>query len=508
MTTYIIRRLLLMIPTLIGITFMVFMLVSLAPGGIGAAVQAQTSGGNFQANSGVAVQAAYLEDRYGLKDPRILQYLRWLGRISPIKFGQRDQLRPNGEVVRSPRPIPAPPLHQWFGTLPAAPKVERTDLTGVSITDRALQFRVLERQYIEARFSSIESNTIFQGRAVQYARAIGRTDAIDDKLLPRYDVLAKAEQKTDTPEWVALEAQGKASIAAYEEALKAHSRLKAYFESGPFEPAGIGLIPGVLSVAWPDFGTAFSNGRPVLEQILDALPVTILLNFIAIPIIYLVAVPSGILASVRKGSWFDYGLGSLYIMLYSFPVVLAGVLCVGFLANRDFLGWFPAANLSSQESVDFRFLPSFANGFERGWLLDRIWHICLPVLCLVYTGFAVLSKQTRAAMLENFNADYVRTAKAKGVAHNDVVFRHVFRNSLIPLITIFVSVFPSMLAGSIIVERIFTVPGMGSLLLNAAYNRDIELMLANTVMIGVVSLVALLLADILYALADPRVVFD
>jgi ABC-type dipeptide/oligopeptide/nickel transport system permease component len=129
-------------------------------------------------------------------------------------------------------------------------------------------------------------------------------------------------------------------------------------------------------------------------------------------------------------------------------------------------------------------------------------------MCLTYTGFAVLSKQTRAAMLENFNADYVRTAKAKGVSAKDVIFRHVFRNSLLPLITIFVTIFPAMLAGSVVVERIFSVRGMGWLVIEAITLRDRELILANTVIIACVNLFALLLADLLYALADPRVSYE
>ena len=510
MTTYIIRRLLFMIPTLIGITFLVFMLVSMAPGGIGAAIQAQ-AGGSFQANSGVAIQAAYLEDRYGLKDPRVLQYLRWLGRISPVKFGQRDQVLPNGEVVRSPREIPEPPLWNWFAeALPQAAAVPTTTLDPASTAEqRVNRYRQLERRYVEARFNAIAATTLLNGQLVAYARAADIPGAIDAKLQPRPDVLNKHSPRKDLPEWSKLQSLGSDAIAAFAQARTAQAEFKSYFDAEPFELYGVGIVPGLVSLAWPDFGVAFSNSRPVLEQIVERLPVTLTLNLVAIPIIYLVAVPSGILASVRKGSWFDYGLGSFYIMLYSFPVVLAGVLCVGFLANKDFLGWFPVGNLNAQGSGEFRFLPAWGEaGFERGWLLDRIWHLCLPVMCLVYTGFAVLSKQTRAAMLENFNADYVRTAKAKGVEYKDVVFRHVFRNSLIPLITIFVTVFPSMLAGSVIIEKIFSVNGMGSLLLEAAYNRDLELILANTVMIAVVNLLALLLADILYAVADPRVAYD
>ncbi|MDZ4753614.1 MAG: ABC transporter permease subunit, partial [Phycisphaerae bacterium] len=145
---------------------------------------------------------------------------------------------------------------------------------------------------------------------------------------------------------------------------------------------------------------------------------------------------------------------------------------------------------------------------QERWLLDTLWHVCLPVTCLVYTGFAILSKQTRAAMLENANADYVRTAKAKGLSRRDVTYRHVFRNSLLPLITMFVTVFPATLAGSVVIEKIFSVPGMGSLVLEAINLRDRELVLANTFVIACVNLLALLLADLLYAAADPRVTFE
>ncbi len=233
-----------------------------------------------------------------------------------------------------------------------------------------------------------------------------------------------------------------------------------------------------------------------------------LLNFIAFPIIYLIAVPTGILAASRRGSWFDIGSGGLFVALWSVPVVWTGTLMIGYLASDQYLGAFPASGLSDAAAVRWTYLPSWRpdGHFEPGWLLDRIWHICLPVTCLVYGGFAILAKQTRAAMLDNFSADYVRTAIAKGVPRGTVTLRHVFRNSLLPIITMFVTIFPSMLAGSIVVERIFSVPGMGSLLLEAINARDRELILANTLMVAVVNLVALLLADILYAAGRPRVV--
>jgi peptide/nickel transport system permease protein len=509
MTTYLLRRILLMIPTLLGITFLVFMLVALAPGGIGAAVMAQ-AGGSFQANSAVAVEAARLEDRYGLSDPKVIQYLRWLGRISPVKFGQRDQVMPSGEVIRSPKPIPQPPLASWFtSALPAADPGEPV-VPAAAEADRIRQHRELSRQYGEARFAAVAANRLLEGRLVTYAKAANHRDAITSDNRPDLGALARVTPDKSVPAWAEVQAAGDKAVEAYAKAINVQARFAAFFATKPFPQAGVGIIPGALSLAPPDFGVAFSNSRPVLEQILEALPVTIMLNLVAIPIIYIVAIPSGILASVRRGSVFDVGLGSLYIALYSFPVVLAGVLCVGFLANKQYLGWFPVAGINAQDAATYTFLPHYVenDGWHRGWLVDRMWHIGLPVLCLTYTGFAVLSKQTRAAMLENLNADYVRTAKAKGVAAKDVVFRHVLRNSLLPLITIFVTVFPAMLAGSVIVERIFTIPGMGTLLITAINNRDLELILANTVMVAVVNLTALLLADILYALADPRVTYD
>ncbi len=508
MTTYLFRRLLLMIPTLVGITFLVFMLVALSPGGIGAAIQAQ-AGGSFQANSQVAVEAARLEDRYGLSDPKVIQYLRWLGRISPIKFGQRDQVLPNDDLIRPPKPVPEPPLWTWFAdALPPAEPGQFIDLAP-TLDERFEQYRKLSREYSEARFGAIAANRLLDSRAVAYARAAKIDGAVTDKNRADFKIIAKAPPDKSLAEWADLEAAGNQAVNAYAKAAGIRERFKAYYDTTPFPEAGFAIIPGTLSVAAPDFGVAYSNSRPVLDQILETLPVTIMLNLVAIPIIYLVAIPSGILASVRRGSIFDVGLGSLYIGLYSFPVVLAGVLCVGFLASKDYLNMFPVAGINAQGARDFPFLPGYTEGvWHRGWLFDRMWHIGLPVLCLTYTGFAVLSKQTRAAMLENLNSDYVRTAKAKGVAAKDVVFHHVLRNSLLPLITIFVTVFPAMLAGSVVVERIFTIPGMGTLLLQAINNRDLELILANTVMIAVVNLTALLIADVLYALADPRVTYD
>tara|TARA_A100000171_G_scaffold49936_1_gene60106 strand:- start:19725 stop:21236 length:1512 start_codon:yes stop_codon:yes gene_type:complete len=500
-----------MIPTLIGITFVVFMIIALAPGGIGASLR--VAGGEMEANTR-AIREAYLEDRYGLDAPAPVQYVRWLGRISPIKFGTRDQIDPTGEFIRSPKKPKDPPLWELFvDELP--PKVEpvpyefvlgdATDADEIAeIKGRA--YRRQSQAYSQARAAMIANKAMLDeilGSIADRNKIRGIRDG-SGKI--RYSIVEKNLDVYQSDErWEELQSQGQILIDAYAEAWQQWGILKGIFDAKPFPEAGYGT--SWVSISSPDFGRSFTKSRPVVDLISDAIPITILLNLIATPIIYFVAIPCGMLAAVKAGSLFDRLSGAFFIAMWSFPIPLAGVLAVGYLANNDILGWFPVSGLHSTASEGYTYLPSTnAQGnWEPGYLLDLIWHVCLPVLCLVYGGFAILSKQTRAAMLDNFNMDYVRTAKAKGVAGNTIVMRHVFRNSLLPLITMFVSIFPAMLAGSVVIEQIFTIPGMGRLTLESINLRDRELLLANTLMIAGVNLIALLLADILYALADPRI---
>ena len=543
MVTYLVRRSLLMIPTLLGITLMVFMLLALAPGGIGASMQAAGGQGN---TTGIAQQQAYLEDRYGLSDPVIVQYAKWLSSISPIKFGTRDLRMPGGERVSVPRPIPEPSLPQVFPP-PAMPSVVFTPSTDES---QIAEFKGLQRDAEGARRSYVGSVRLFRDALADVARAvgeplIGRLDGKGGAKANEFgDVLtvldaAQAQSATDAAAATGASnmadaknnSDASAAMARVEQlarvrvklfdaaksmdtkwALAQETRQRATiaFMAGPYPKSGFPIIPNVISLDTSDFGVAFSKNRPVWDLIIEALPVTLLINLIAFPISYFIAVPTGVIASVRRGSWFDTLTGVLYLSLYSIPTVLAGVFAIGFLANNQYLGLFPVSGMHDTTADTMAFLPSTndAGVYKCGWLLDVVWHIALPVLCLTYGSFAILSKQTRASMLDNLSADYVRTAKAKGVARNDVVVRHVFRNSLLPLITMFVGIFPAMLGGSVVVERIFSVPGMGSLVLDAISNNDRDLILADVLMIAAVNVFALLLADILYAVADPRVSYE
>ncbi len=248
-----------------------------------------------------------------------------------------------------------------------------------------------------------------------------------------------------------------------------------------------------------DFGDSIKHHRPVIELIKERLPITITLNLIAFVLIYTISLPIGVLAAVRHKRFFDQASSVILFMLWSLPVMWVGQMLIGYLCGPAFRNWFPPAGLSSNYAEQLPFFP---------WLADRLWHLVLPVFCLTYTGFAYLTKQVRAGMLDNLRADYVRTARAKGLSNWVVIFRHAFRNSIIPVITIMATLLPAMLGGSVIIERIFSIPGMGLLAFEAVTTRDYNVVMAVATIGGVLNLIGLLFGDIAYAIADPRISFE
>jgi peptide/nickel transport system permease protein len=252
-------------------------------------------------------------------------------------------------------------------------------------------------------------------------------------------------------------------------------------------------------VARLDFGNSIKHHRPVIDLIKERLPITLTLNLLAFVIIYTVSLPLGVLAAVRHKRFFDRASSVVLFMLWSLPVMWVGQMLIGYFCGPTFKQWFPPAGLSSNYADTLPFFP---------WLADRLWHLVLPVFCLTYTGFAYLAKQVRAGMLDSLRADYVRTARAKGLSNAVVIFRHAFRNSVIPVITIMATLLPAMLGGSVIIESIFSVPGMGLLAFEAVTTRDYNVVMAVATMGGVLNLLGLLLGDIAYAIADPRISFE
>lgn len=247
-----------------------------------------------------------------------------------------------------------------------------------------------------------------------------------------------------------------------------------------------------------DLGTsvAVDPGRPVTKIILDRIPVTITLNSISIVLIYLIAVPLGVLTALHAGNWLDQISAIALFVLYSLPVTWLGLVLQALLCEGGYWGIFPLKGLEVTYADELSI-------WELQWEIIR--HYTLPVLCLSYSGLAGLSRYARSGMLEVIHADYIRTARAKGLPEYNVIWVHAFRNAIITLITLLSGLLPSLVAGSILVEFIFNIPGMGSLSLLALSSRDYPLQMALFAFAGVLTLAGVLIADLLYLVADPRI---
>jgi peptide/nickel transport system permease protein len=238
--------------------------------------------------------------------------------------------------------------------------------------------------------------------------------------------------------------------------------------------------------AW---GYSFLDGQPVLFKIADRLPATLLLGASALALTVVVAIPLGILAAVRQYSFADRLISSLATIGYAIPSFLLGLYLLFF--GGVVLGWFPLFGMES---------------FGReGDALDIGWHLVLPVTSLAVQQIAGWSRYVRAAMLEVLHQDFVRTAHAKGLPARRVTFKHALRNALIPVITLIGLTIPSLLAGAAITEAIFTWPGVGLMGVDAVAQRDYPVVLAFVMIGGIGVVLGNLLADVAYAVADPRI---
>ena len=250
------------------------------------------------------------------------------------------------------------------------------------------------------------------------------------------------------------------------------------------------LLPGygrwLSHLVRGDLGASFRDGRPVLEVLSEALPVTLLLSLPSLLLGYLLAIPIGIVSGARPGGVLDRSFSWLVFFLYSLPLQWIALLLVVAASG----GGLPIQGLRSEGTRSFP---------------DLLAHLILPVACLTYGSLAVVSRYLRSSMLQEMGQDYVRTARAKGLSEAAVVLRHALPNSLLSLITLFGLTFPALVSGAVIVERIFGLPGMGRLTFDAVLGRDVPVLMGVITLAAAVTLLGMLASDLLYAAADPRI---
>ncbi len=243
-----------------------------------------------------------------------------------------------------------------------------------------------------------------------------------------------------------------------------------------------------------DFGEAFADGRKVKDKILERLPITVTINLLSLGLILLIAVPIGILSAARQYSLLDRFVTIFVFFGFSTPSFWLGLLLIYFLGVQ--LGLLPISGIESLDVSEF-------TRCQR--IMDRAEHLILPVFVLAFGGLAGFSRYVRNNMLEVLRQDYIRTARAKGLPEGVVIYRHALRNALMPVITILGMALPGVIGGSVIIETIFGIPGMGKLFYDATFSRDYNLAMGILVPGAVLTMLGNFLADIGYAIADPRV---
>lgn len=441
MRTYLLRRLLLMPVTLIGITFIVFCLTRMVPGGpIERIMQEHTMSALSGDKAGIGAVTSMsdadierLEDLFNLREPTWLAYLQWLGVRRKAVAITREEMDDEG-----------------FARL--------------TLTSGEGQARVLD-VHREGTNLVYLPQPWFEEEGWQL-----RLESPHD----RAHLWARRHRVTDENR-----------IRAYEETPAGSKwRVVAY------RKAYNGLLQGSL-------GRSYKYGEPVINMIAERLPVSLYLGLLGAFITYLVSIPLGVFKALMHKSFFD-SLSSILIFIgYAVPGFALGALMLVYLGAR--LEWFPLYGLVS---------PNFEQMGFWDQCRDLMMHTALPLTCYVVSTFAMTTMMTKNCLMEQLSADYVRTAVAKGVSYRVAVFRHALRNALIPIASTFGSVICTVVAGSVLIERVFDIQGFGMLSYQALMDKDYTLMMGALLLTSVFMIIGNLLSDIIVAFIDPRIRFE
>lgn len=260
------------------------------------------------------------------------------------------------------------------------------------------------------------------------------------------------------------------------------------------DPLPIQYVKWLGNIVQGDFGRSFSRHKPVFEVMIDTIPITLLLAIIGILSQFIFGILMGVTSAVRQGTTLDRSLTISALVIYSMPEFWFALMLIIVFSLQ--LGWLPASNLNSVgadalEPIDFA--------------LDRLKHLAMPIFVLTLGSGASLARFVRGQMLEVIRQDYVRTARAKGLSEQAVIYKHAFRNAMLPVVTILGGSLPALFGGALFIEVIFAIPGMGRVIIEAVFARDYPLIIANTFVSGTLIVLGNLIADVLYAVVDPRI---
>jgi len=493
MLKYILRRIIIFIPTLVAITLLGFAIMVSAPGDpVERMVVAAQSGGEIGSQTANQVeQKIYWNKKLGLDLP--IFYLSLSSKAhSDTLYRMYDRNEQSALERLTGQFGNWEQISAYFHSLDRWNK-EHSLIRPDSSTAMGQSIDKMKEDLNESYFetSSLKST---------YNQAV-----IEAKF-------AKLEELYSAPYLVALRERLAESKGLYEEMIATATPWKTYVPVVNFYPnnqyhrwvfgdghwltgEGSTFTKGLIR---GDFGTSYVTKEPIHKVISLKVFWSFFFTVIAVVLGYMVSIPLGIHAAANKDSRFDRVTTVGLFILYSMPNFFVATLLMMYFANPDMLAWFPASGVEPLRG----FAPDA--GFFEKWS-DRLPYLVLPIIAYTYSTFAFLSRIMRSSMLEIVGQDYIRTARAKGLSERVVIYKHALRNALLPIITVFANIFPAAIGGSVILEVIFTIPGMGNEAFSAIVNQNYPMIIAVMTISGALTLLGYLVSDVLYAAADPRI---
>lgn len=483
-----------MIPTTFGVAAAVFTIYHLAPGDPATVMMGMGSGGNMSQGSDVESKVEAFRIEHGLDRHPVIQFLDYIGPFNLSRDG-----------------------HPWFSSPYGERKVEEVDLEGGGTVTEGTILRIdylgetpdSERKALdEARFTLVDGElSEAEWEAASQVLVAAGVEGLPALLTTLYDLRADVETRGAAIDRVsAALAESSGHTPEVDEGRTAdlgYTALLRHWFGWYYTDGGGQRVTNTGDDKWGglmllDLGDEMQAKTDVKGELLKRLKVTVPLSMVAVLLSYLIALPLGIFSVRRQGTMLDGGTTVGLFILYSIPTFWAGLMLI-LVFGKTGLDWLPILGLHDKDADTF-------GPWRYRW--DVFLHSILPVATLTYGSLAYLSRQMRAGMLEVVRQDYVRTARAKGLSENVVIYKHALRNSMIPVLTLLASILPVLIGGSVIVESIFNIPGMGKYAFEGLLRRDFNIIMATTVFVGVMTQVGILLSDITYAIVDPRIRYD
>jgi len=272
------------------------------------------------------------------------------------------------------------------------------------------------------------------------------------------------------------------------------------------QPVHIQYLRWMKSFITGDFGVSLTQNRPVAAILAERIPNTLILSGTALLLIFAIGIAIGIVQAVRQHTALDHVLTLGALFVYSMPSFWLGLMLILILAYKVYqVDWWPAAlrfPASGMTGIDYDMMTGW------GKLADRIHHLVLPSFALGVASAASVARYMRSSMLEVIRQDYIRTARAKGLPEFKVIMKHALKNALLPIVTLLGLYLPFLFSGAVLVEQVFAWPGMGKTIMDAIYQRDYPTVMATTFIFAAMVVVANLIADVIYAVVDPRIRYE